>query len=75
MKKDEVKTSKTLVDTITISQDLGGPYERFKKANLSFWSDGSVTWEPATEKQQAENADAFGAQFVGDIPSPNKTTS
>ena len=35
---------KTLIDTIVVKQDVGGPYTQYKKAILQFWSDGTVTW-------------------------------
>ena len=36
---------KTLIDTVVLKQDIGGPAPRFKKVKLLCWSDGSVTWE------------------------------
>jgi hypothetical protein len=34
------------VNRITVHEDIGGPYPRYKKVTLVFWSDGTVTWEP-----------------------------
>lgn len=36
-----------LVDTITVQQDIGGPYPVYKKVTLYLWSDGTVDWKPA----------------------------
>jgi hypothetical protein len=36
--------TRELVDTVTVRQDVGGPYPRYKHVVLQLWSDGSVSW-------------------------------
>lgn len=37
----------TLVDTITVKQDVGTMYPVYKGVTLYLWSDGTVDWKPA----------------------------
>lgn len=61
---------KTLVDTLTVKQDVGSYEPVYKKAILEFWSDGSVTWKPRGPKEDsnAEVEDALpnNNSYVGD---------
>jgi len=33
-----------VVDTITVSEDMGGPFASYQHITLNLWADGSVTW-------------------------------
>jgi len=59
---------KTLIDTIVVKQDVGGPYTQYKKAILQFWSDGTVTWVARSAEKQEKHPNAF---YIGDTPWKN----
>lgn len=42
---------RTIVDRITVQQDIGTFEAYYKKVVLVLWSDGSITWErPSTSR-------------------------
>ncbi len=52
--------AKTLIDTLTVRQDVGFYEPQYKNAILDFWSDGSVTW------RTPETGSRKSGSYVGD---------
>jgi hypothetical protein len=50
--RNPMDETRELVDTITVRQDIGGPYEIYKKVVLQLWSDGSVSWSSVSIRDE-----------------------
>lgn len=57
------ENEKTLVDTLTVAEDVGGPFPAYKKAIIQFWSDGTVTWVP---REHPDPNKYYLERFIGD---------
>lgn len=42
-----------VVDTITVTEDVGGPYPRLKHVTLQLIADGSVRWDREAGVQES----------------------
>jgi hypothetical protein len=52
----------TVVETIIVKQDVGGPFPVYKKVQLNLLSDGTVTWQappPPKPEPSMENMDEW----------------
>lgn len=56
----------SLVDNITVTEDVGREFPVHKKVILQLWSDGTVTWVPRRPRSQSDLAQYSPDYYVGD---------